>query len=81
MPQEISCGFFIGGVSVIVSSMAGILLAVGLIVLLANSIEKGDAADRLAWRYLSKICIGLNALSIILFSIHLGMALAIGVIR
>lgn len=81
MPQEISCGIFIGGVPVIVSSMVGILLAVGLIVFLANTIEKGDVTDRLVWRYLSKICIGLNALSIILFAIHLGMALAIGVIR
>lgn len=65
----------------IVCPIAGILLAVGLIVFLANTIEKGDVTDGLAWRYLSKICIGLNALSIILFVIHLGMVLAIGVIR
>ena len=62
-------------------SLCGIVLAVVSIIIWTKQLDAPDKQDWAAWRYVAKLGIGLNMLSVFLFAIHLGMLMTIGVMR
>lgn len=62
-------------------SVFGIVTSVVLIVIWTKRLDTADGYDQAAWRYVMKLGIGLNMLSVFLFVINLGIQLAIGAMR